>query len=385
MTCRYSRSWLINFNKAMNIQQDEIRRGANRLLLPVLLLFAACKGNPGTGAVTAQDTVKTTGSTAVLKPLIVTDSLKHDSDDPAIWINPADPAQSLIVGTDKDTDGGLYVFNLEGKLVNQVTGLKRPNNVDIAYGLKMGSGFVDIAVATERETHSIRIFSLPDMKAIDNGGIAVFEGDTARDPMGISLYTAPDHTIYAIVGRKTGPSGAYLWQYKLEADANGIVKAVLVRKFGSYSGKKEIESIAVDNELGYVYYSDEQHGVHKYYADPAKGNAELALFATAGFTSDHEGISIYKNSAGTGYILVSNQQKNTFMVYPREGMAGKPNAHPLLAEVPVSTDESDGSEVTSLNLGAKFPKGLFVAMSNGRVFHYYDWQQVQQKIDAQKK
>lgn len=369
----------------MSIQQDEIRRGANLFLLPVLLLFAACNGNAGTGQVATQDTAKAVSGRSVLKPLIVTDSLKYDADDPAIWINPADPAQNLIVGTDKDTDGGLYVFNLEGKMVNQVTGLKRPNNVDIAYGLKLGRRSVDIAVVTERETHRIRIFSLPDMKAIDNGGIAVFEGDTARDPMGISLYTAPDHTIYAIVGRKTGPSGAYLWQYKLEDDANGIVKAALVRKFGSYSGKKEIESIAVDNELGYVYYSDEQHGVHKYYADPAKGNAELALFATTGFTSDHEGISIYKNGAGTGYILVSNQQKNTFMVYPREGITGKPNEHPLIAEVPVSTDESDGSEVTSLNLGSRFPKGLFVAMSNGRVFHYYDWQQVQEEIDAQKK
>ncbi|XHR95108.1 phytase [Mucilaginibacter sp. UC70_90] len=27
----------------------------------------------------------------------------YDTDDPAIWINPADPAQSLIIGTDKKT------------------------------------------------------------------------------------------------------------------------------------------------------------------------------------------------------------------------------------------------------------------------------------------
>lgn len=366
----------------MSIHPYEIKRGKSRLLLPVLLLLAACKGNPVTEQGTTQDTATARTKDTALKPLVITDSLPHDSDDPAIWINPADPVQSLIVGTDKDTDGGLYVFNLEGKLVNQVKGLKRPNNVDIAYGLKLGGRLVDVAIATERETNSIRVFSLPDMKAIDNGGIAVFAGDTTRDPMGISLYTAPDSTIYAIVGRKTGTSGAYLWQYKLADDGKGRVKATLVRKFGSYSGKKEIESIAVDNELGYVYYSDEQHGVHKYYADPAKGNAELALFATTGFTSDHEGISIYKNGAGTGYILVSNQQKNTFMIYPRAGVAGRPHEHPLIVEVPVSTDESDGSEVTSLPLGAKFPKGLFVAMSNGRVFHYYDWQQIQQKIDA---
>ena len=76
------------------------------------------------------------------------------------------------------------------------------------------------------------------------------EADSLRDPMGIALYTNPaDKKIYAIVGRKTGPvDGTYLWQYLLEADAKGVVKVSLVRKFGYYSGKKEIESIAVDNE-----------------------------------------------------------------------------------------------------------------------------------------
>ncbi|MFY7786627.1 MAG: phytase, partial [Thermoflexibacteraceae bacterium] len=76
--------------------------------------------------------------------------------------------------------------------------------------------------------------------------------------MGISLYKNKAGKIYAIVGRKSGPTdGSYLWQYLLEDNGAGQVKATLVRKFGVYSGKKEIESIAVDDELGYVYYSDE--------------------------------------------------------------------------------------------------------------------------------
>jgi 3-phytase len=224
------------------------------------------------------------------------------------------------------------------------------------------------------------------MKPIDNGGIEVFSGEKDKSPMGIAFYTNPaDHTIYAIVGRKTGPADGYLFQYKLEDDGQGKVKGTLVRKFGKYSGKKEIESIAVDNQLGYIYYSDEQYGVHKYYADPSSGNAELSLFASTGFVSDHEGISIYQTSDTTGYILVSNQQKNTFMVYPREGANGDVNNYPLLAEIPVSTIESDGSDVTNVNLGPAFPKGLFVAMSNGKVFHYYNWLDIQKRIDAQKK
>ncbi|RYF47172.1 MAG: phytase, partial [Cytophagaceae bacterium] len=56
----------------------------------------------------------------VVKPVIITDTVRHDTDDPAIWINPADHTKSLIIGTDKDQDGGLYVFNLQGKIVQEI-------------------------------------------------------------------------------------------------------------------------------------------------------------------------------------------------------------------------------------------------------------------------
>lgn len=335
------------------------------ILLSGIVLISAC------------DSGKAPVKENALKSAVITEQVGHDTDDPAIWINPADSMKSLIIGTDKDTDGGLYAFDLEGKIVKKVPGLKRPNNVDIAYGLLLNGAPVDIAVLTERETNRIRIFSLPDLLPLDNGGIEVFTGETERDPMGIALYKRPsDSAIFAIVGRKSGPVENYLWQYRLEDDGKGAVKASLVRKFGRYSGKKEIEAIAVDNRLGYVYCSDETVGIRKYKADPdQQDNAELAHFGKEGFVSDHEGISIYPLTDSTGYILVSNQQNNTFMVYPREG-----NEHPLLAEVPVSTIESDGSEVTAVPLGSKFPQGLFVAMSNGKVFHYYSWKDIADRI-----
>jgi len=321
-----------------------------------------------------------------LKPIAITEPAPHDTDDPAIWIHPTDASKSLIIGTDKDTEGGLYIYNLEGKIVNKVLGIKRPNNVDIAYGLILNGKKTDIAVTTEREMNRIRIFSLPDMKPIDNGGIPVFEGELERDPMGVSLYTRPsDKAIFVIVGRKSGPTDTYLWQYKLSDNGSGNVKAEVIRKFGKYSGKKEIEAIAVDNELGFIYYSDEQSGIRKYVADPeAKNNNELAFFGQKDFKADNEGIAIYKKTATTGYILVSNQQDNTFNVYPREGANGNPNEYPLLAVIPTSTVECDGADVTNVNLGPKFKNGMFVAMSNGMTFHFYDWNQLQELIDKKK-
>ena len=227
----------------------------------------------------------------------------------------------------------MYVFDLQGKIRPQksVYGLKRPNNVDIEYGLPLKGIATDIAITTERFTHKLRIFSLPGMVPVDNGGIEVFENETGegfRDLMGVALYKDEKGGIYAIVGRKTGPvSGSYLWQYLLEDNGAGMVKATLVRKFGDYSGRKEIESIAVDDALGYVYYSDEGVGVRKYYADPGKGNRQLALFATTGFTEDHEGISIYQSSATEGYVLVSDQGANKFHIFSREGTPQNPHDH----------------------------------------------------------
>jgi 3-phytase len=314
-----------------------------------------------------------------IKPVFASDSVNYDTDDPAIWINPTDPSKSLIIGTDKGGetgDGGLFVFDLKGKLIDSVRPLRRPNNVDVAYNLMVNGKRMDIAVCTERLSKSIRVFSLPDLKPLDKGGIPVFENeiDSLRDPMGIALYTnQADQKIYAIVGRKTGPTdGSYLWQYRLDDDGKGNVKGTLVRKFGLYSGKKEIESIAVDNELGYVYHSDEKYGIHKSYAHPDSSNIELSLFGQQDFTEDIEGISIYKFDNGTGYILVSDQQANKFNVYPREG-SGSPHAYQRIKSINTSTVESDGSEVTSAALPG-FLKGLFVAMSDDKTFQFYSWE-----------
>jgi 3-phytase len=314
-----------------------------------------------------------------LRPVVVTEKVVHDTDDPAIWVHPQDRSRSLVIGTDKNADGGLYAFDLDGRIVQKVLGLMRPNNVDIEYGFSLGGTSVDVAVVTERLANRLRVFRLPDLAPIDGGGIPVFEGETRRDPMGVALYKRPaDGTLFAIVGRKAGPSPGYLWQYRLEDDGQGRVRGVKVRTFGVWSEKGEIEAIAVDDALGYVYYSDEAVGVRKYAADPDASDAgrELALFGTEGYREDREGISIYTIGDGTGYLLVSDQQANGFQVYPREGHGGNPHAHPLLKSVRTSTIESDGSDVTSARMGARFPDGLFVAMSEGGVFHYYAWPDV---------
>jgi len=316
-----------------------------------------------------------------VRPVLVTEPVAGDSDDPAIWIHPTDPAQSLILGTDKS--GGLYTFDLAGRILadRTKTGLSRPNNVDIAQGVMLDGKSIDLAIVSERDGGRVRLYRLPEVTAVDGGGIEVFADDPPewRMPMGVAFYHRPsDGRLFAIVSRKTGPATGYLWQYLVKGDGNSGVTLEKVRQFGAFSGGEgEIEAISVDAQAGYVYYSDEWAGVRKYAADPDTPDAgtELALFGTSGFKEDREGISIYKLDAHTGYILVSDQSANLFRVYPREGSAKGPHDHPEIAVIPVSTLDSDGSEVTSTPLGPTFPHGLFVAMSEeGKAFQLYRWE-----------
>lgn len=309
-----------------------------------------------------------------IEPVVVTDTVWHDTDDPAIWINPDDHAKSMVIGTDKDADGGLVAFDLDGKIIEErtVRDLRYPNNVDIEYGLPYGDESIDIAVVTERMERRIRVFRLPEMTPMDSGGIAVFEGeaDSLRRVMGISLYKRPsDGEIFAIVSRKLGPSGSYLWQYRLYTDNAGYVRAEKVREFANFSGVEEIEALCVDDEAGYVYCSDEETCVRQYHADPdhPEADVEIATFATDGFGKDREGIAIYTTGQDSGFIVVSNQEDNHIRIYKREG------EHEFVKTVPVKADDTDGIEITKVALTPDYPEGLAVVMSTDKTFHFYSW------------
>lgn len=354
----------------------------NRLLVSLLstCLLVSCQqkqANEGQSDVEPTE-VSTDHRPDTVSPVVITDTVLYDTDDPAIYVDPANVGASFIIGTDKDSNGALVAFDLNGKIMESKTyrPLLRPNNCDINYGFNLDGQKIDIALAAERFTHKVRVIQLPDMKAIDNGGIEAFVGETleeGRDLMGISSYKDQEGNIYAIVGRKTGPTdGRYLQQFKLVA-SQGVVQGELVREFGLFSGLNEIEAIAVDEENGFVYYCDEGVGVRKYHALPANGSDELALFGKGLFTGDNEGIAIYKTNEKEGYIFVSDQEVKKLQVFDRVS-----NAH--LGEINYRALDTDGIEVINNDFGGKFPGGLLVAMSSDKTFHYYSVEELLQAL-----
>lgn len=325
-------------------------------------------------------------------PLRQTDPVPDDADDPAIWINARNPSRSLILGTNKTAAprGGLYVFDLAGRTVGSVTGLDRPNNIDVEYGLATPAGPVDIAVTTERLRHRLRVFRIGEhgLVALDGGhGIPVLDGEQGdrREPMGIALYRRPrDGAVFAIVAPKNGSATGYLWQYRLAADpVTGIVRGTLVRRFGRYSGTAEIEAVAVDDALGFVYYSDELFGVRKWRADPdgAGEDRELAVLGSDGFKQQREGIAVVPTGPDDGFVVVSDQiAGGSELRIFRRSPTGT-NGQDVVAVVATQADSTDGLEIVPSGLAGDFAGGLLVMMnSRDRTFQLYRWADVMKHL-----
>jgi len=310
-----------------------------------------------------------------------TDQVPYEPDDPAIWRHPTDPSQSIIVGTNKveKPGGGLVVFDLRGKILQLIGNLDRPNNVDIEQNVKLGAETIDIAVATEREARAVRIYSI-DGRTRSLRELAkapVFEGEQGDFalPMGVGIYKRPDESVFIIVGRKSGPQEGYLWQYRVRRDAS----LELVRKFGQFSGAREIEAIAVDDELGYVYYADEGAGIRKYHADPDAPDAprELAFFGRSGYLGNREGLAIYASGGRKGFIVSTDQveRRSRYLLYRREGLGTDAHDHrQLVAVLEGVADATDGIEVVAGPLSNDFPFGLLAAMnSRAKNFLLFPW------------
>jgi 3-phytase len=288
------------------------------------------------------------------------------------------------------------VFDLDGRVRHAVAPLDRPNNVDVEYGFTVNGRPVDIAVLTERRQHRLRVFEIRadgTPRDLAPSGIRVLAGETgeAAQPMGLALYKRPrDGAIFAIVSPKTGGASNYLWQYRLDA-TGGAVTGRFVRRFGAFSRLGptpnevgEIEAIAVDDELGFVYYADEQFGIHKWHADPDHSDAsrELAVIGREGYRGDREGLAIYPTANGGGYLVSSDQVPGgtRLMVYSRTGSPDRPHAHPLLATIPTTADATDGLDVTARALPGS-PDGLLVMMNSGpKNFLIFDWRQVASRL-----
>ena len=120
----------------------------------------------GTGPVIARELSVVEATTETQAFFDDEDGNNSDADDPAIWLNVHDPEESLVFATLKE--GGLAVFDLQGKTLQRVAAPKSPgpddrpgrfNNVDLLSGFPLKRGRkVNLAVVTDRGLDKLRIY-----------------------------------------------------------------------------------------------------------------------------------------------------------------------------------------------------------------------------------
>lgn len=286
------------------------------------------------------------------------------ADDPAIWVNPADAAQSLIIGTDKQAGGGLGVYGLDGVQLQYVP-FGKLNNVDLRDGFVLGGVPTTLVTAGNRSDNTIAIFKLD--AATRTLSDAAARKITTLTTYGSCMYKSPvSGKFYYFVDSKEGN----IEQWELFDNA-GKVDAVKVRDLHQLSSQPE--ACAVDDEAKALFVGEEAKGVWKFDAEPnvtSGAGWEGVLIASTDpgghLVRDVEGVAISKTGATSGYIYVSNQGESTYSVFTREAPHSYVKTFRIErgAACVDGVTGSDGIEASGANLGPAFPNGVFVTQDD---------------------
>ncbi|MGB3654913.1 MAG: phytase, partial [Rivularia sp. (in: cyanobacteria)] len=236
----------------------------------------------------------------------VENAIAGDADDPAIWVNPNDSGESIVIGTLKD--GGLATFNLQGEVEQIIApaefGQQRYNNVDIIYNFPLASMIigaeskVDLAVVSDRANDTLAIFSISEngqlsklsTPQLDNPDFSIFgEDDGEATAYGLATYTSPDNgKSYVFVTQADGNKVAQLeLTSKLGPADEQLIEAEVVRTLelplpeGGEAEDGQAEGIVVDQELGFLYVAMEDGaGILKFSAAP-EASSDFTVVATS--------------------------------------------------------------------------------------------------------
>jgi 3-phytase len=326
-----------------------LRPYARRLVICalVLLLLGGCAG----AALTViHDHV------AQVSASIETAPMPHEgdaADDPAIWVNPSNPARSAIIGTDKL--GGLAVYDLAGRQIQYLPD-GNMNNVDLRTNFILGGQGVALVAAGNRSGDRIALYRIdPATRRLKEVAARAI---TTLEVYGSCMYhSAKTGKLYYFVNSKAGA----VEQWELFDDGKGRVDGRKVRAFAVGS---QTEGCVADDQLGHFYIGEEAVGIWRYGAEPGDGDRRTLVDRAGWFghlTSNIEGLALTYGLDGAGYLVASSQGSSTYVLYRRGDNAyigtfaiGDGNGIDAVSD-------TDGIDATAASLGPAFPQGAFVA------------------------
>jgi 3-phytase len=314
--------------------------------VPALLLLAIAACAPPA----VKPGVPTASVTADAETVAVRNS-DDAADDPAIWRNAANPAASLIVGTDKQA--GLYVYDLKGQ-VRDFRDAGRVNNVDLV------------------ETPAGVIVAASDRSDEANAHIALFRLDTATarlvplgrvpagagEAYGMCLWATPG-ALTAFIVIKDGT----IRQIELDTKA-ATGRIVRTLKLDTQS-----EGCVVDPRTARLYVAEEDVGIWRWDGRASGSTKPVKLASVDGkrLVADVEGLAIAADGAGNGgWLVASSQGDNAYAVYrlADDRYVGR---FRIADGVVGGTQETDGIAVMTGDFGPGFAGGLMVAQDGENV------------------
>ncbi len=285
------------------------------------------------------------------------------ADDPAIWVNKNNPSNSIIFGTDKKS--GIYSYNLQGQELSY-TNLGRINNVDtrsmnlgddenvsdftFLFGSNRTLGSVDLWVFEDNKTrqklknNSWEVPSKPSFRGKSN--IIVY---------GICAGIDPKYGLVAFLTEDTGPR-VEVWNLT----DNGLD---LITTFNNGG---ESEGCVYDDFNRTLFISEEEvRGVLKAYRldDSFDFSEPYIVDSREGqIGGDPEGVSLYKTSNNSGYLILSSQGDSKFNLYDRNYPYDYINSFRIGSSKSIdNVTDTDGIETINFKLSDEYPEGIMIA------------------------
>ena len=123
------------------------------------------------------------------------------ADDVAIWLHPDDPAESVIVATDKDR--GLVIYDLKGTALQHLQA-GEINNVDLRYDFPLGGERVTLIAGSNRTNESVIVLTLDpatrQLRPLPSVPINV----DLEDAYGLCMYRSPKNNRFYVFVTSTG-------------------------------------------------------------------------------------------------------------------------------------------------------------------------------------
>ena len=273
------------------------------------------------------------------------------ADDPAFWFNQDFPDSSLIFGSNKK--GGIYSYHLDGSIYEYYP-IGLINNIDIRQGVPFGEKTLDIISGSNRSDNSIVIYTIDNQGKLQQLLKNFVVTDYGIDEVYGYCMGKVDELPLFLANGKNGSIRAF----KYEKSQNSLIL------WNSWSVDTQPEGMVIDDEHQVLYVGEEQNGIWRIDLKSPESEPTLIISSTAAENEniryDIEGLAVYDNGEGQGFLVASSQGNFTYAVFDRLTNEYLGSFKIMAGNQIDSVEETDGLEIYSRSLTDQYPKGILL-------------------------